>query len=187
MRSLGYDYADVTYEDNVTTLYDYSQRGGNVTFTHRLSERTQLSLLANSSRFDVPAIEPSAIGRNVPYLTALKDVRTLSTTSKTNNLQIGIDYAFSETLKGGLSAGIRKTSSENIKEECNSGTLPPILINGVLYTTCLTVSNRTETTEDRGTTYTANLGKNFAASRLSVRVERAIDPSGSGTLVKGIP
>ena len=36
----------------------------------------------------------------------------------------------------------------------------------------------------RSSVYTASLEKSFAASKLSARAERAIDPSGSGTLVQ---
>ncbi len=181
--SLGYQYANVTYEDSATTsLNDYSQRGPNASFMHRLSERAQLSLQASSNKFTVPELEQSALGQNINYLFAASGgTRTLSLASTTNTLRMGIDYTFSETLEGGLSAGTRKTSSDSVKEKCESGTIP---IPPSTLTTCRVTSTATETTESRGSVYNASLAKNFAATRLSARAERAVDPSGAGAIVQ---
>ncbi len=166
---LGYEYSDVVYKDNITALYDYNLRGPNTTLTHQLNERTQVFLKVSRSLFAIPEFSQSQLGQ-------FAGTRILSLESTTNNLQIGIDYQFSETLRGSLSAGQRKTSSDNVVESCTIREFPT----GI----CRKISSATLTTENRGSVYTVTLAKSFAASKLSARAERAIDPSGSGALVQ---
>ncbi len=195
---LGYQYADVAYKDSrdstVTGLRDYTQNGPTASLTHQLSERSRVSLLAGSSLFNIPELNSSNIGVNIPayadgvnLLVPIPNPNVLKYESRTNNLQAGIDYKFSETLSGSLSVGKRKTDSKGVTEYCTSTDQPPfgvILPPGTYPAHCLTANIVNETNETRGSVYSGNFTKSFAASNLTGRVERAVDPSGSGALIQ---
>lgn len=189
---LGYQYADVAYKDNVGDLYDYTQRGPNIMLSHRYSERSELYLQVNSSLFDIPKLGASQLGQlsiAVPDGTSIRllpNPRTLGLESTTNGIQIGTNYAFSQTLSGNLSLGRRKTTTDSLIETCKSSTAPtpgPVP-DPNWYGICNRIDANIVATVGRGTVYSLGLIKKAERLQVNTRAERAIDPSGSGVLVQ---
>ena len=99
---LDYQFADVQYQDGVSVnLLDYRQTATGLTLSDQISARTNIYAILNYSDFRVTTPEADIF---TPY----------TAKSRTNSGQIGITYDFTETLKGSLSGGPRKTVSDDV-------------------------------------------------------------------------
>lgn len=156
---LAYQQTDVAYDDNSlrTGLYDYRYRVITTTLANQLSERDQVFISGGYSEYHVP-------------LTGFD--------SETRNLQVGITKSFTESTKGTLQAGQRRTESFSKSGAlvC-SRILPtvggPICINP----TIVTQDTRTRST---GSVFSGNLESKSESSDWNLSLSRALNPSGSG-------
>lgn len=153
---LAYQHTDVSYEDALSVgLYDYRYRGTTATLANQISELNQIFISGSYSTFHVPVT---------------------GFDSSTRNLQAGITRVFSETMRGTVQAGLRRT------ESFTPGGNPiytrfSTVFGDVLVQTGVTQDTRSHKT---GSVFSGNLETKFESTRLNMALSRALDPSGSG-------
>ena len=157
---LAYQLNNVSYENAQSAgLYDYSYRAATATFANQLSELNQVFVTAGYSAYHVPAT---------------------GFDSNSRNFQAGITRTFSETTRGTLQAGRRKT------ESLTQGGKPvytrfSTMLGDFLVQTGVTQDARSQTTSS---VFSGNLESKFENTRLNMSFNRALDPSGSGGQVE---
>lgn len=152
---LAYTNTTVSYVNGVNVrLNDYSTHSTSFQLTKQLSPQNKIFTSAGYTIFNVP-------------LTTFN--------SKSATYQVGAIRNFSETMQGTISAGTRKTSSEQNIYEYGSGTLLCPL--GSIFVFCHV---KTIFSKDSSYVYNANLEKKYEATRLTLSLSRAFDPSGLG-------
>ncbi|GAO34654.1 hypothetical protein SCT_0033 [Sulfuricella sp. T08] len=161
--NLDYSYQEVKYGAHTNNLNDYTSQQVGGTLQYRLTEQDQVSLSANYSKSDY-APETKVSDPSPFYLST-----TTLNKSDLSNVQLGIDHAFSETLRGSLTLGKRNTIT--MKEQSQA------LCLGLA---CATPVNVKSETQSAGTTFSANLGKTFESSTVSGFASRDTNASGSG-------
>lgn len=158
---LAYRQTDVAYGENSlsTGLYDYRYRATTATLANQISELDQVFMSGGYSKFHVPITRFD---------------------SETRNLQVGITMNLTESTKGTLQAGLRRT------ESFTKGGTPiysyysdPTGIYRIL--TGVKQDARTQTT---GSVFSGNLETKFENTRLNMALSRALNPSGSGGQVE---
>lgn len=149
-----YQYFDTQYENDLSlSLLDYRQQAVNLTVSDQLTQRTNVYAILGYSNFEVTSPESQI---KTSYTSA----------SQTNTAQLGISHDFTETLKGNLSGGPRKTTSET-------------RICGFL---CL--ARVTEADTSYGSVFKGSLESRLELTRTTIGLSRSIDPSGSGSEVQ---
>lgn len=156
---LAYTNTTVSYVNGANVrLNDYSTHSTSFQLTRQLSPQNKIFASAGYSSFNVP-------------LTTFN--------SKSATYQAGAIRNFSETMQGTISAGTRKTSSEQNVYEYGSGTLLCPL--GSFFVFCHV---KTTFSRDSSYVYNANLEKKYEATQLALSLSRAFDPSGLGGQVQ---
>jgi hypothetical protein len=141
---LDYQFSDVQYEDGAGLL-DYRQQATSLTLSEQISARTNVYTILNYSDFRVTTPEADI---TTPY----------TDKSRTNSGQIGITYDITETLKGSLSGGPRKTVSE---DACGTSECP---VRDTAH----------------GSVFAGSLESQLELTRTTFRFSRTTSPSGSG-------
>jgi len=156
---LAYQQTDVTYGENSQSvgLYDYRNQATAATLSKQISELSQIFISGSYSEFHVP---------------------DTSFDSKTRNLQAGITRSFSESTRGTLQAGLRRT------ESFTKGGTPTFTLftdpnTGITYAIQTGVSPDTRTRQT-GSVFSGNLETQFESTRLNMALSRSLNPSGSG-------
>lgn len=153
---LAYQQADVAYDDSQNTgLYDYRYRVIIATLANNLSVRNQAFITAGYSEYDV-------------LVTGYE--------SETRNLQVGLTTNFTESTRGTLQAGRRRT------ESFTKGGVPIYTFfsteDGIFRVqTGVTQDTRTES---RASVYSGNFESISESSDWNLSFSRALQPSGSG-------
>lgn len=151
---LAYSFNSVSYVDGQSVgLSDYSSRTISTQLSNQFDPRDQIFFSAGYSIFDVPA-------------TTLE--------SKSASYQAGITRTFSETTRGTLSAGSRKTSDEQVGLVCTVFFGP----------FCLQTANQTLSNRGSSSIYNGSLEKLYETTQLKVSFNRAFNPSGVGGVVQ---
>ena len=152
---------DVSYEASSlsTGLYDYRYRTASVTLGKMLSQMDQIFLYGGFSEYQVPIT---------------------SFDSETISLQAGFTRSFSETTKGTLQAGQRRTESF-IKG--GTPTYTYYSSGGVTYIIATGVKPDTRTTKT-GSVFTGSLETKMESTEWNFSLSRSLDPSGSGGQVE---
>lgn len=153
---LAYQHTDVSYEDALSVgLYDYRYRATTATLANQISELNQIFITAGYSTFHV-------------LVTGFD--------SSTRNLQAGITRVFSETTRGTLQAGLRRT--ESFTRGGNPIYSYYEVSPGVVFgeQTGVTQDERSQKT---GSVFSGNLETKFESTRLNMAISRSLDPSGS--------
>lgn len=150
---IDYQYFDTEYENGVSIgLLDYQQQGVNLTVSDQFTPRTSVYAILGYSNFEVTSPESQI-------------TTSYTNTSQTNTAQFGISYDFTETLKGSLSGGPRKTVSEaRVFRLCGFFCLVRV----------------TEPDTSHGSVFKGSLESRFELTRTTIGLSRSIDPSGSG-------
>ena len=146
-----YQFLDTQYENgaSVNKQLDYRQQAVNLTVSDQLTQRTSVYAILGYSYFEVTTPE--------------SQIKTSYTnTSQTNTAQLGISYNFTETLKGSLSGGPRKTTSED-------------RICGLFCLVRVTESNTGD-----GSVFKGSLESQLELTSTTIGFNRSVDPSGSG-------
>ncbi|MHB8729078.1 MAG: hypothetical protein ACYC9K_08565 [Sulfuricaulis sp.] len=152
---LVYSLQDVSYVNGLSAgLYDYSSRELSTTLTRQMNPEDQVFFTAGYSIFNVP-------------------VTTL--TSKSAVYQMGITRTFSETTRGTLSAGQRKTSSQEEVLQITGIQLcpPPNFI-------CPVYTQSTLFGKQSSTVFNGVFEKKLERNSYSITLSRSLNPSGSG-------
>jgi hypothetical protein len=156
------DYSDsvVNYEDTSGTgLIDYRDQTASATLQHALTMRTVLNLSAYYDRFETDPANFKAT---------------------THGIATGVNHQFSETLRGELTLGARKTQSTVASQAL-------ICTGPVLFGICFGQLTRTTLAREEsssGYTLSANLEKRWETTVVSGRLSRDITPTGVGALVE---
>lgn len=151
---LGYSLSNASYVNGQSAgLFDYTTRGVSAQLSNWLDSNNQVFLSGGYSIFNVPS-------------TTLE--------SKSANYQAGITQIASETMRWTLSAGTRRTSSEQTVSVCTVFFGP----------FCLQTENETQFSKVSSSIYSASLTKKYEISQLDVTLNRAFDPSGLGGQVR---
>lgn len=151
---LAYSFNSVSYVDGKRVgLFDYSTRAVSAQLTNQFDPKDQVFFSAGYSIFNVPAT---------------------TFESKSAMYQAGITRTFSATTRGTLSAGTRKTSSEQVALVCTVSFGP----------FCIQTVNATVFSKGSSSTFNGSLEKQYETTRLQVGFGRAINPSGLGTQVQ---
>lgn len=151
---LAYSFNSISYVDGRSAgLSDYTTRGISAQLTNWFDAKDQVFFSAGYSIFNVP-----------------------STTfeSKSATYQAGVTRVFSETLRGTISAGARKSSSNQDVVVCS-------LFFGPF---CLQTANATQFSKQSSSVFNGSLDKQYEVTRLSLTVNRSFDPSGLGGEVR---
>ncbi len=158
---LAYQQTEVAYDENSlgAGLYDYRYRTVSATLANQLSERNQVFMSAGYSEYHVP-------------ITGFD--------SETRNVQAGITRNFTESTKGTLQAGQRRT------ESFTKGGTPTYTYfstaSGIFrIQTGVTQDTRTQST---GSVFSGNLEKKSESTDWNFLLSRALNPSGSGGQVE---
>jgi len=155
---LDYQFADVQYQEGASVnLLDYRQTATGLALSDQISARTKIFAILNYSDFRVTTPEADIFA---PY----------TAKSRTNTGQIGITHDFTETLKGSLSGGPRKTVSDD-----------------VIYGLCgfsLCLVPVTPSTTTYGSVFAGSLESRLQLTSTTFRFSRAVSPSGSGSQVQ---
>ncbi len=166
---LTYSLSNVSYVNGLNVgLYDYSTRAVSATVTSVLDPYHSVFFSAGYSIFNVPATTPILIS---------SDTATTSQKSKSTTYQAGITRVFSETTRGTLSVGLRKTSSEQIA-------IPCIDFFGTGQITCFSSVHITLFNKASGTVFNGSFEKQFENNSLSISASRSLDSSGTGAQVQ---
>lgn len=155
-----YQASGVAYENGLSAgLYDYSYRTGSATLTKAMSPRSQVFWSGAYSIYRAPSF-------------ALEQ--------KTSSAQIGVASDLSETLHLSLSAGGRKTTSQQAIAIC---TVPNPFF-PFFGPACFQTENVAFNTKDSGVVYNAELRKKLDTVGAKISLSRAIDPTGTGGQVQ---
>jgi hypothetical protein len=159
---LRHQVSEVTYEDGSQFgLSDYHSSLTSGGISYRLSRQSRLSLNLSQSLFEVPSNQFE---------------------SESTGAQAGITHSFSETLNTSFSVGKQRTKSEGFVQECLVWAFNSI--DGVESVTCAQPISVFATQDRRSTTWSADLTKEFEATKLNLSLDRSENPSGTGVLVK---
>jgi hypothetical protein len=151
-----YQYLDAQYEDGISIgLLDYRQQAVNLTVSDQLTQRTSVYAILGHSAFELTSPESQI-------------TTSYTSTSRTNTAQLGISYDFTETLKGSLSGGPRKTTSEEVIQ-----TLQPCG-----FFLCLVPVNQSNS--GYGSVFKGSLESRLELTRTTIGFSRSVSPSGSG-------
>jgi hypothetical protein len=158
---LDYQFARVKYKDGVSAgLLDYDQQATSLTLSDQVLPRTNIYIALNYSDYQV--MTPKAV---IPT--------SYTAVSKTNTGQIGITHDFTETLKGSLSGGPRKTMSGDVAIKCG------YTIFGIVCTPPVTQSNT-----GYGSVFSGSLESHLQLTNTTLRFSRTVSASGSGSEVQ---
>ena len=155
-----YSLTNVHYDDTAgTSLIDYQDQSASFGVQSNLDERSLVSVSAYYDRYET---NPSSF------------------TADTYGIQGGYERAFSETLRGNITVGWRRTQStiQSNALVCNG----PIIV-GVCFGTITEVTSAQKNTTS-GYTLNAFLEKRSETDALSSQVSREIYPTGVGSLVQ---
>lgn len=156
LLSLTYDFSDVSYDDiPVSRFRDYTTHSAQAFLSHELSQRNSINTLLGFTRFQYD------------------DDRQLSDNL---TLRFGFKRSFSETLTASLSVGGRRTDSKQIVPVPIGFTVDGVFV----QTRFTTVEQQSEQT---GSTFAANLTKEFETGSFNADLSRNITPSGTEGLV----
>jgi len=159
---LDYQFAGVKYKDGVVAgLLDYDQQVASLTLSDQVLPRTNIYIALNYSDYQVTT--PKAV---IPS--------SYTAVSKTNTGQIGITHDFTETLKGSLSGGPRKTVSDDVVITC-------VFFSG-LGTYCYPPV--TQSNAGYGSVFSGSLESRLELTSTSFRLSRTVNASGSGSEVQ---
>lgn len=144
-----YQHFNTQYENGLRLkLLDYRQQAVNLSLSEQFTQRGNVYAILGYSKFEVTSPESQII---TSYTSA----------SQTNTAQFGISYDFTETLKGSLSGGPRKTTSDAIF--------------------CLFSCARLIASDiSRGWVFKGSLESRRELTRTTIGLSRSVDPSGSG-------
>ena len=170
---LSYQLSEASYVDGESVgLYDYQNRAVTATWSYLLSPRSQFFLTADYSKFRVPDtnIQSQAINGSNLILSTFTDVD-----SRTPAFRVGLSHTFSETMRGALTLGRRKTTTERST------------ITDVRALVDLSSQGRilgSQVTDNVGTTYSGDLNKKFDGIDVTATISRDITASGVGAQVE---
>lgn len=151
---LTYSFNSVSYVDGKRVgRFDYSTRAVSAQLTNQFDPKDQIFFSAGYSIFNVPAT---------------------TFESKSALYQAGITRTFSETVRGTLSAGARKTSNEQIGLVCTVSFGP----------FCFQTVNATVFSKGSSPTFNGSLEKKYETTRLQVGFRREVNPSGLGAQIQ---
>ena len=151
---LSYSLVDVSYVNGQSAgLYDYSARTASAQLTNQISMKNQIYFSAGYSIFNVPST---------------------SFESKSAVYQAGVTRSFSETLRGTLGAGLRKTSIDQKIVVCT-------VYFGPDY--CAQTGQVSESSDNTSSVFNGSLTKKYETVRFDLNVTREYNPSGSGVEV----
>ncbi|WP_372521494.1 surface lipoprotein assembly modifier [Sulfuricaulis sp.] len=156
---LMYQLNDTSYVNGQSVgLYDYRYSTASTTLSNQLSENSQVFVTGSYSSFHVPAT---------------------GNDSTTRSFQVGITQNFSESMKGTLQAGARRT------ETLIQGGQPVYTrfstpFGVVLIQTGVTSDARSQVTSS---VFSGSLEKKYELTRMSASLSRSLVPSGSGSVV----
>jgi hypothetical protein len=156
---LTYQLNDTSYVNGQSVgLYDYRYSTASATLSNQLSDQNQVFVTGSYSSFHVPAT---------------------GNDSTTSSFQVGVTQNFSESMKGTLQAGARRT------ETLTQGGKPIYTrfstSNGdVLIQTGVTSDARSQETSS---VFSGNLEKKYELTSINTSVSRSLVPSGSGSVV----
>lgn len=168
---LDYQLQQAKYDDAAAIgLIDYSNQSLSASLIYLLSGQDQASISAYSSKYE-----------------------TSPATYKSDNqgVQFGVTHAFSETLKGSVTGGVRTTRSivQNDASYCSwlgysfprsfCSNESVIASGGIIVPVTVTTETRAH-----GSLLNATLEKQFETMALNGRLSRDVNPSGNGSLVE---
>jgi hypothetical protein len=147
---LAYSFNSVSYVNGQSVgLFDYSTHDVSAQLSSQLDAKDQIFFSAGYSIFNVPA-------------TTLE--------SKSASYQAGITRTFSQTTRGTLSAGTRKTASEQVALVCTVFFGP----------FCIQTANETLSSKGSSSIYSGSLEKRYETTVFKINLSRSLDPSGLG-------
>lgn len=168
---LAYQVSDVSYVNGEgSLLYDYRQQSTTVSILHQLNPQDLITIDTGYSYFRVPKTGVVSRGPSV---------------------QAGLTRQFSETLKGSIAAGARKTTTiipsetplyDYPDQQSLTDCVDRAFFNGQNpYIACITgfasTAQRADTTN---ITYNINLEKKFSGAQVNFFLTRTITPTASG-------
>lgn len=190
---LDYSYQEVKYDEHIN-LNDYTYQQVVGTLQYQLSERDQVSLVANYSTSEYePTVRTYPDGfplfdyglgiyRQISGMTGNGN-DTIINKSSTRGVQVGLSHQFSETFSGNLSLGQRSTIS-TASHACNGVYDHVSAFTGTFCTGASLhplISFATETSST-GYSFNSSLEKQFESSKVSGFVSRDSTPSGNGLI-----
>lgn len=173
-----YQWTDVTYDKGLQYgLLDYQQQIPSLSFSAQVAERTKLTAAVAYSEFKVTTTEWNLL---IPQYTSK---------SRSTYTQVGITQEFTETLKGSISAGPRKTTQQLV-------TLPWVIFPGFTQAQCYSYmtatgqdpafcfTDSTQAINNHGSVFSGSLESTLERTHTTLSLSRAIDASGSGNQVE---
>jgi lipopolysaccharide assembly outer membrane protein LptD (OstA) len=160
---LAYQHTDVDYDENSlnTGLYDYRYQVITATLTKQLSERNQVFITGGYSEYHVEETDFD---------------------SETRNLQVGLTTNFTESIRGTLQAGQRRTESFY-----KSGALicsTTISVGNSIICTAQIVVPQDIRTESRDSVFSGSLESKSESSDWNLVFSRSLQPSSTGGQVE---
>ena len=155
-----YSYRAADYNDTAgTSLTDWRDQTASIGLQWALDERSLLTLAAYYDRYET---DPDTFR------------------ARTYGIQAGYEYAFSETLRGGVTAGLRRTrgTTSSTAVVCDG-----FILLGVCFGTLQELTSVVEE-DNSGYTLDAFLERRAETTTLIGRLSRQIHPSGVGSLVQ---
>ena len=156
--NFGYSYLDVSY-GNATTggLLNYTEEDPSVVLTHAFSEKNKLNLSLSYSNYK--SLNPVSLATN-----------TSQYRFTTTSAQMGFSRELSETLSVSLMAGVHKTDSSIISQDCL-----------FVFNICFPDPNLTETnSSNTGSLFKLTLQKAFESSQITSELSRSLQPTADG-------
>jgi hypothetical protein len=151
---LAYSSSNLSYVNGENAgFHDYATRSVSAQLTNQFDPADQIFFSTGYSIFDVPAT-------------------TLESRSAT--YQAGVTRTFSETMNGTLSAGMRKSNTEQNGPVCSLS----------LLSLCLQTVTVAQSVKKTSSVYNANIEKKYETTSFNLAVSRAFNPSGLGDEVQ---
>ena len=153
--ALNYTYTDVDYSNRENTAFlEFNSNSGQITLTRVLGERTLATLTMSQIRSSNESDVDSTV----------------------SSLQGGVSYNFSETVRGSLSVGRRRS-----KSEFNNSAIP--IFAGGLFLGFITEPGRSESSSS-GYVFNASLSKRLERAEIGLSASRNITNAASGFLTE---
>jgi len=161
-------YQDVAYEKSILSSYnDYTYDSAGVTYTYRWTERDQVYVIVNNSRYE---------SKKRPFILANEMVsfsRYIGSNSNTKQYQAGIRHQFSSTSTMQLLYGQRYTDSQTLYQVCTQvQNFPP---------PCLDTGETQTSSSSKSPVYTFSYDKGFELTKFDISLSRTVIGSGLGS------
>lgn len=179
---LSYLLSEVSYGDGPSAgLSNYQWWSATATWSYSVTPKSQVSVSAGYTKYRSP--DTNILSR--VFILADQglyrvDSTIFSVESETPSYNVGIKHAFSETMRGAVTLGRRKTSTERQAESCYYFTNLVLGIPEILEK----CSFGPISTEDTGVTFSGDLKKEFDQFDVAINASRNIAASGAGSEIE---